>query len=486
MRLITACWVLLVPLLTGCSLIPDYERPGLPVAGQYPSGPAFTGPGAVPPNRPGTPAAELGWRDFFTDPVMQDLIALSLANNRDLRVAALNVAAAQAQYRIQHASLFPTIDAAASGDFAREAPGQSGASVPLNLHAYSLGLSSVSYELDLFGRIRSLSKQAQEQYLSSADTRLSTQISLVGQIANSYLAWLADRDAIRVSQQTAAAQQRSYDLEKLLLAGGNGTALNVAQAESTLRTAQASVEQYTRQAAQDLDEVVLLAGATLPADLQARMMAQDGLAAPAGFPDLPAGLPADLLERRPDIRAAEHTLLAANANIGAARAAFFPSVTLTGSAGTASGGLTKLFGAGTASWLFEPQISVPIFDAGSNFANLDYAKIEKRVEIANYEKAIESAFHDVSDALAARATYTRQVEAQTRLVAADTRYYDISKMRSGAGVDTYLNVLVAQSSLFSAQLSLVSLQLSERQNLVTLYQALGGGWAERSPPGPAG
>jgi multidrug efflux system outer membrane protein len=210
------------------------------------------------------------------------------------------------------------------------------------------------------------------------------------------------------------------------------------------------------------------------------MMFQTGLGDKSVFPVLPAGLPSELLARRPDIRAAEHSLLAANANIGAARAAFFPSVTLTGSGGTASGGLAKLFGAGTVSWLFQPQISVPIFDAGSNFANLDYAKLQKQVEIADYEKAIQSAFHDVSDALAARATYTRQLDAESKLVDADTRYFNISQMRSTAGVDTYLNVLVAQSSLFSAQLNLVSLRLSEQQNLVTLYKALGGGWKERT------
>ena len=252
----------------------------------------------------------------------------------------------------------------------------------------------------------------------------------------------------------------------------------MAQAESTLRTAEASVEQYTRQVAQDLDELVLLVGTTLPDALQTRMMAQSGLGVEPAFPALRAGLPSDLLQRRPDIRAAEHTLFAANANIEAARAAFFPSVTLTGSGGTASGSLTKLFGAGTASWLFEPQSSVPIFDAGANFANLDYAKIQKRIEIANYEKSVQSAFHDVSDALAGRATYTRQVDAEEKLVGADQTYYDISKMRSDAGADTYLNVLIAQNSLFSAQLTLVSLNLSQQQNLVTLYKALGGGWTD--------
>lgn len=461
--------------LTGCSLIPDYLRPNLPVEGRYPTGPAFTGAGAVSGS---VLAADIGWRDFFRDPVMQDLIALSLGNNRDLRVAAQNVAAAYAQYEVQHAGLFPTINATGEAQFEREPASVSGFGQALHTNAYSLGVGAVSYELDLFGRIRSQSKQAQEQYFSLEETKQSTQISLVAQVASEYLAWLADRDALRVSTQTAAAQQRAFDLQKLTLTQGAGTALTVAQAESTLRTAEASVEQYTRQSQQDMDQLVLLVGSPLPNALQIRMMAQTGLATAATFPDLPAGLPGDLLQRRPDIRAAEHTLLAANANIGAARAAFFPSVTLTGNGGTASGTVGSLFGAGSASWLFQPQISVPIFDAGTNFANLDYAKIQKLVEVANYEKAIQSAFHDVSDALAGRATYTRQVDAERRLVGADQRYYDISKMRSDAGADTYLNVLVAQSSLFGAQINLVSLSLAQQQNLVTLYKALGGGWTD--------
>jgi multidrug efflux system outer membrane protein len=464
--------------LAGCSLIPDYKRPALPVATAYPAG---FGAGTSGEEA----AADLGWRDFVADPVMADLIAFSLVNNRDLRVAIENVEAAQATYRSEHANLFPTIDATGSAQFERVPAGASGFSSPEHINAYSLGLSAASYELDLFGKIRSQAAQAHEQFLSSAETRQSTHISLVAQIAAEYLTWLADRDSIKVSADTATADQRSYELRKMTAAKGSGTALDVAEAEVTLRTAQASEEQYTRAAAQDLDEIVLLAGAPLPPDLLVRMVAAKGLDAQPRFPALPAGLPADLLQRRPDIRAAEHTLLAANANIGAARAAFFPSVTLTGSGGTASGGIGKLFAAGTVSWLFEPQFSVPIFDAGQNFANLDYAKVEKRIEIADYEKAIQSAFHDVADALAARATYTRQVAFEQQLVEADTRDYTLSKMRFDAGVDNYLTVLVAQSSLFSAQLSLVSLKLTEQQNLITLYKALGGGWIERSKPAHA-
>ena len=275
------------------------------------------------------------------------------------------------------------------------------------------------------------------------------------------------------------AQGRSYELRKLTLQRGSGTALDVATAESTLRTAEASVQQYIRQAAQDLDEIVLLAGAPLPPGLMARMVAANGLAEVQPFPALAAGLPSQLLARRPDIRAAEHTLLAANANIGAARAAFFPSITLTGTGGTGSGGLGQLFGAGTASWLFQPQISVPIFDFGKNQANLDYAKVETRVEVANYEKTIQSAFHDVADALAARSTDTLQVEAERKLVDADARYYTLSKMRFDTGIATDLDVLVAQNSLFGAQLNLISLELAARENDVTLYKALGGGWDGR-------
>ncbi len=456
--------------LGGCTLIPHYTRPALPVSPVYP----------VAGGQSGIAASDLGWREFFADPVMQDLIDLALRNNRDLAVAIENVQSSQASYRLARANLFPSISGTGGAEYEHEPSAASGGFGDLNVNAYSLGLNAASYELDVFGRLRSLSRQAREQYLSSAETRESTQISLVAQIASEYLAWLADREAIAVSEQTAEAQQHSYDLRELTLEKGSGTALDVAQAESSLRTAQASLAQYRRAQAQDMDEIVLLAGAPIPAALQARMMAEADLNAPPPFPELPAGLPADLLERRPDIRAAEHTLLAANANIGAARAAFFPSITLTGSGGTTSGTLGGLFGMGTGSWLFQPQFSVPIFDAGTNFANLDIARVEKRIDIANYEKAIQSAFHDVADALAARATYTSQVAAEQQLVDADQRYYTLSKMRFDAGVDSYLNVLVAQNSLFEAQLDLVSLRLAERQNLVTLYKALGGGWKAHS------
>jgi multidrug efflux system outer membrane protein len=457
--------------LSGCTLIPHYTRPALPVAASYPSGPAY-GPHAPAPVQS---AANIGWKDFFADPVMQSLIELALQNNRDLSIAADNVLSAQATFRVRRASLFPTIDASASGDFEHLPAAAAGGFVE-NINAYSLSLGAASYELDVFGRLRSLAEQARQQYLSQAETRQSTEIALIAQIASSYLSLLADREALAVSRKTADAQQHSYDLRVLTLNQGSGTALDVAQAESALRTAQARLAQYTRQEAQDFDEIVLLAGTSLPPALQARMTAERDLNAQPAFPDLPEGLPADLLLQRPDIRAAEHTLRASNANIGAARAAFFPSVVLTGSGGTTSGTVGSLFGAGTGSWLFQPQISVPIFDAGANFANLDIAKLQKRVDIATYEKTIQSAFHDVSNALAARATYDSELEAEKKLVDADKRFYELSKMRFDAGVDSYLSVIVAENSYFGAQLNLVTLRLAQRANLVSLYEALGGGW----------
>lgn len=459
--------------LSACSLIPDYHRPSSGVADQWPAGPASLSAGGTA----GATAANLGWSQFFTDPVAQDLIRLALENNRDLRVAALNVQSAQAQYGVDRASLFPTINGTAGYDRSVTpgdvygTPGQS-----QSLREYSLGASAVSWELDLFGQIRSKAQAQRETVFSDAETRTATQLTLIGEVVSEYLAWLADRESLAVAENTVKTEADSVRLTQLLLAHGDSTQLDVAQAEVTLHSAQASVAQYQRAVAQDMDELVLLVGAPIPADVVQRMEAVNFLSGEPAFPPLSAGVPSDLLTRRPDIRAAEHTLLSANANIGAARAAFFPSITLTANGGTASASLSNLFKAGQASWAFEPQISVPIFDAGSNLANLDIARLEKKIEIANYQKSIQQAFHDVSDALVARSTYTDQIAAQQALVAADQQNFDLSTMRFKAGVDAYLTVLVAEESLFSAKLTLISLQLSEQQNLVTLYKALGGGW----------
>ncbi|HEX3984453.1 MAG TPA: efflux transporter outer membrane subunit [Acidisoma sp.] len=458
--------------LTSCSLIPDYYRPDSSVSVDWPAGPAAQS--AADPG--GATAADLRRSQFFTDPVAQDLISLALANNRNLRVAALNVQSAQAQYGIDRASLFPAVNGGASYE-ASSTPGDvTGNTGTENIREFSLGASAVSWELDLFGQIRSRAQAARQTAFAEAETRTSTQLSLIAEVVSEYLAWLADRESLAIAEDTVSSEADSVRLTELELDHGETTALSVAQAETTLRTAQASVAQFQRAVAQDMDELVLLVGAPIPDTIAQRMEAVNFLSGEPTFPPLAAGLPSDLLTRRPDIRAAEHTLLSANANVGAARAAFFPSITLTGSGGAASSSLADLFGPAQTSWLFQPEISVPIFDAGSNFANLDLARVEKRIEIANYQQTIQQAFHDVSDALVGRTTYVDQVTAQQQLVAADQQSFDLSTMRFKAGIDPYLTVLVAEQNLFSARLSLVTLELAQQQNLVTLYKALGGGW----------
>ncbi|CPI73139.1 outer membrane lipoprotein [Bordetella pertussis] len=313
----------------------------------------------------------MGWRDFFGDPLLQELLALSLANNRDLRVAALNVEAAR---------LNPS--------------GQAGIS-----RSYQVGASLSTWELDLFGRIRSLSEQALQLYLAQDETRLATQLTLVAETANAYLTLRADQELLALTRQTLAAQQESYKLTRQSYDLGVATELDLSQAEISLRTAERNLSQYTRMAAQDRNALVLLVGQPLPAGIGAQL--DQAVALPDGvvLADLPAGLPSDLLARRPDIRAAEHQLQAANASIGAARAAFFPRISLTGSAGTASASLGGLFDAGSGAWSFAPQISVPIFAGGALRASLDLAKIQKDIGIARYEQAIQSGFREVSDAL---------------------------------------------------------------------------------------
>jgi multidrug efflux system outer membrane protein len=428
----------------------------------------------------GRAAADIGWREFFTDPRLQQLIELTLANNRDLRVAALNVEAQRAQYRIQRADLLPTISATSS---------ESAQSVPPYLHnpelpfpsvirQYTVGVGFTSYELDVFGRIRSLTHQQLEAYFGYEETRRSTQITLVAEVADAYLTLLADQELLRVTQETLESDTDSYILTQRLAESGQATELDLRQAESAADTARANLAQYTRQVAQDRNALQLLVGAPLPESVS------DGppLDAQSFLEELPAGLPSDLLERRPDILSAEHNLRAANANIGAARAAFFPSVSLTGLFGTSSAQLSDLFGSGSKYWSFNPQLSVPIFAGGANIANLDLAKVQKNVQIAQYEKTIQTAFREVADALAARGTLRQQIEAQHALVDAAGASYRLSEMRFHSGVDAYLTVLDAQRTLYSAQQGFVSIELTRLENLVGLYKALGGGWKETDSP----
>jgi multidrug efflux system outer membrane protein len=455
-------------LLSGCTLAPDFERPAAPVPGQFPQGAAY---GALPAGE--STADAIRWRDFFRDPALRRLVGIALENNRDLRVAALNVAAAEAQYRVQRGELFPYTSTGAGATYQGvPVTGANGSTSSVSARNFNLGVGFTSWEIDLFGRIRSLSQAALETTFAQAETQRATQISLVAQVADAYLTLLANRELLALTRQTLESQESSYRLTQATAAGGTATALTLRQAQTAVETARANLALYTRQLAQSENALALLLGQPVPTDLPA----DTTLSSPLILADLPAGLSSTVLLRRPDVLSAERALAAANANIGAARAAFFPSVTLTASGGTAGSSLSRLFQAGSGTWVFSPQINLPIFTGGINEANLDYAKLQKRIEIANYERSIQTAFREVSDSLAARGTYGSQLEAQQRLVEAYADSYRLSELRFRSGVDNFLNVLDSQRQLYNAQQTLIALRQEQLSSLVTLYKVLGGGW----------
>lgn len=452
-------------ILAGCTMEPDYQRPALPVAGHYDSQNKTGGAGN---------GADIRWQNFFTDPVMHRLIASALANNRDLRVAALNVEVARSQVQIDRAALMPSV-AFSGGDDVTHLPGnlystQNSGSVTYRQMNTSLGVTA--WELDFFGRLRSLRDQALEAWLASAATQRATQISLIAEVASGYLTLCADNELLKLAQDTAQSQQDSYNLTKRSYDGGVASEQDLVQAETSVRTAQADIARYSRQVRQDVNALKLLVGTELPPDL----MAGAHLHKAWHFPATPAGLPSDLLTRRPDIIAAEHTLKSANANIGAARAAFFPSISLTAAGGSTSSTFSHLLSGGTAAWSFGPSINLPIFDGGVNMANLDIAKLQKRIEIADYEKTIQTAFKEVGDALAGQETYQDELRARQLDEAANLHNYSFADVRYREGVDNYLNVLVAQRSLYASQQSLITTHLGQLNQQITLYKALGGGW----------
>ena len=456
----------------GCTLAPRYHQPPAPIASTWPEQPASTSHSRT------NAVADIGWREFFQDPRLQQIIGLALTNNRDLRVAVLNVEVSQAQYRIQRANLYPQITA--TGDYLRQRspaydlfPGQN----PVNSQ-YTLGIGTTSYELDLFGRIRSLKEQALEDYFATEEARRNAQISLVSEVAIQYLTELEFGEQLAVARQTLASVQSAYDLILQSYKVGNTSELDLRTAEAQVQTARVSIANYEQQRIQAQHALVLLVGQTLPTNLPP----VQPLNAQKLLTDLPPGLPSDLLRRRPDILAAEHQLKAANANIGAARAAFFPTISITADAGVSSTKLARLFASGSGTWLFNPEIKIPIFTAGQNRASLDVARLNTLIQVADYEKAIQTAFREVADALTAKSFLDEQIAGQEKLVQAEQTRYDLSDARYRNGVDNYLTVLTAQQDLYTAQQSLVSLRLSRLSNLVSLYQALGGGWHENGTP----
>ncbi|MGD9949909.1 MAG: efflux transporter outer membrane subunit [Desulfobulbus sp.] len=461
----------LLTLLGGCALAPEYTRPEMPVASQLP---AISNLATKSGQAPTTPVvgAELGWRNFFVDPQLQTIIKNALINNRDLRVSALNIASYQAQYRIQRSALFPEINATGFGTKQRTYSG--GNNATLEYYSASVGISS--YELDFFGRVRSLKDQALEQYLAMEETHRSAQISLVAEVAGAYLTWLTDKELLVITEDTKQTEEESYQLVQQRANEGMATQLELAQSRTSLETAKANLAMYQRQLALDINNLTLLTGSSLPSlgRVSKKIDDQMALAAP------PDRLSSTILLQRPDIQAAEHTLKGANAQIGAARAAFFPSISLTASAGKMSGDLSHLFDGNSGAWLFTPSVSLPIFTAGRLQAELDVAKISKDISVANYELAIQTAFREVADSLVARETYDRQLMAQKANLAANQEYYSLAKIRYQQGLDSFLTLLDAQRSLYTARQRCLILQLAQLLNRINLYKVLGGGWKERT------
>ena len=456
----------LAAVLSACTMAPRYERPAAPVPASYENVEAAPVP---------VPASDIGWHEFFPDPDLQALIATALENNRDLRIATLNVEAARAQYRIQRADLLPPLDIQGTANNQRTPADLSRTGASELTRVYSAGVGMPSFELDLFGRVRSLRKSALEAYFAIEENRTAAQLLLVSEVANAWLTLIADRELLALAQDTRDSQKQSYDLTKLRFDQGVSSEIDLHRSESSWREAEVDIAQQTRRVAQDRNALALLVGAPLPPETAA---GTQGVMAQTFAKQLPAGLPADLLTRRPDVRAAEHALLAANANIGAARAAFFPSISLTGFYGNASSDLSALFQSGHTSWSFVPQVNIPIFSGGANMAALDLANTRKRIEIARYEQSIQIAFREVADALVARSTLEDQLRAQEALAHAAESSYRLADMRYRGGVDSYLGALIAQRDMYDAQRALIVTRLAGAANLVQLYQSLGGGWKE--------
>jgi len=465
------CWFALVTLallVTGCTMAPKYVRPAAPVPAEWPTGPAYDR-AEIKAGTPVTP--ECDWREFFTDLKLRWIIELALKNNRDLRLAALNVEMARAMYGVQRAELFPSAYAAAGGVKQHASaqlprmPGQ-----PRTTERYDVNLGLASWEIDFFGRIRSLKDAALQEYFASEHARRAAQLAIISSVAQAYMALAADREALALAQHTYGTQKAAFELVQRQYAAGVATELDLRQAQTPLDTAAREVARYTQLVAQDENALNLLVGTPVPAELLPTNLA--GVTPPR---EIAAGLPSDVLLQRPDVLQAEAQLKAAYANVGAARAAFFPRISLTAAYGAASMELSNLFKHGSDTWNYGAQALMPIFDART-WSGLKVSKVQQQLALTQYERTIQAAFRDVADALAARGTVDQQVAAQQSLVDALADAYRLARARFERGIDSYLTVLDAQRSLFAAQQGLVSLRLAQLVSQVRLYAALGGGW----------
>lgn len=455
---------LAIPLLLGAcaSMAPADDTPASPVPAAWPAGAAYGTATATD-----TTAAATPWRSVMRDARLQGVIALALDNSRDLRKTLASIEAARAQYRVQRAAQLPTVNANLDGSRAQTVSG--GSTVRSQSVSATVGLSA--YEVDLFGRLRSLTQVELETYLATEDAARSTRITLIGETANAWLTLAADQARLALATRTLESAERSMALVKRRMDAGVSSRVDLRSAETVYQQARADLAGHVTSVAQDRNALELLVGhpvdeGLLPTDLPADA---DWLA------DVPAGLSSDVLLSRPDVQQAEHTLKAANANIGAARAALFPSVSLTAAGGVASAALSSLFSGGATIWSIAPALSLPIFDGGAGRAKVAVAEAQRQLQLSTYELAVQTAFREVADALAQRGTLVEQLAAQTALVEAATDSQRLAEARYQKGVDTYLNNLDAQRTLYSAEQAIISLRLTALENRVTLYRVLGGG-----------
>ena len=469
----------------GCTMAPKYTRPKAPVPAEWPNGAAYAEVLAAT-NAP--EASQLRWQEFFSDEKLQQVIGMALTNNRDLRIAVLNVEESRAMYHIQRAGLFPAVNANGSGSKASlpadlsgvTKPNPSGGTTPIRatVERYDANFGVASWEIDFFGRIRSLKDEALAEYLATEQARRSAQILLISSVADAYLALAADQENLKLAETTLESQQSAYNLIKRRYDLGLVGNLDVQQVQTQVDAARRDIASYKQLIAQDENALNLLLGVSAPAELLPAELS--GVTPPK---DISPGLSSEVLLSRPDVLQAENLLKAANADIGAARAAFFPRISLTAAIGTASSDLSGLFKSGQGTWSYAPQIVMPIFDARTWSAH-KAAKVQREIAVAQYEKAIQSAFREVADALATRGTVGQQVAAQQSLVNAATETHRLSVSRYVKGIDSYLTVLDAQRSMYAAQQGLISLRLAKLANQVQLYAVLGGGWQNALSPAP--
>jgi multidrug efflux system outer membrane protein len=449
-------------LLAGCSLAPTYERPASPVAAAWPQGEAYK---PVQTATDAKPASEIAWKDFIGDQQLREVVELALKNNRDLRVSALNIEKARAQYGIDRAAQLPKVNAQV-GQSAARAPGGDIS------RQYTGGLALPAYELDLFGKLRNASEAGLQAYLGTEQAQRAQRLSLVSEVATTWLGLAADKERLLLAQDTLKSQQITFELSKRRFESGATSGLDMYEAQTSVEAARNDMALYTAQVAAGENALALLVGTPVPASLLPQALPT----AVTTLSELPEGVPSSVLLQRPDVLEAEHALKGANANIGVVRAAFFPSISLTGTAGSASSSLGNLFKAGSGAWTFLPQLTLPLFDAGANKSRLDIARADNGIAVARYEKAIQSAFREVADALAQRGTLDERVQSQAALAEAASRSYRIHEARYQKGAESYLNALVSQRALYAAQQGLISVRLAKAANQVALYKVLGG-WA---------